>query len=264
MILFILPIHYNMDFLSKKHPHYLDNRIAFHEPSHTYTIDGENGYLSVTSWVKQHFKPFDADKIIDSMMSGHKWSSSKYFGMTREEIKRSWELNRNTAAAAGTELHSDIEKFYNGVLHENESFEYKQFSNFVKDNPFEPYRTEWTVFDKELKIAGSIDMTFVGKNGELMIYDWKRSKGIVRNSFFETYSTTDCINHIPDTNFWHYSLQLNMYKTILERNYDKKISKLCLVCIHPDQKDYKLYDVPELDYELSELIAIRKSQLEEA
>ena len=253
-----------MDFLSKKHPHHLDEHISFDEPSHTYTIDGEAGYLSVTSWVHRQFKPFDADKIIDSMMTGRKWSTSKYFGMTREEIKLMWETNRNAAAAAGTALHSDIEKFYNGVLHSNTSAEYQQFTNFVKENMFEPHRTEWTVFDKELKIAGSIDATFVQKNGDLMIYDWKRSKGIVRNSPYETYSTTDCISHLPDTNFWHYALQLNMYKTILEKNYGVKISKMCLVCLHPDQKNYNLFDVPELDYELGELIAIRKSQLEEA
>ena len=252
-----------MDFLSKKHPHLLDERISFDEPSHTYTIDGEDGYLSVTSWVHRHFNPFDSDKIIDAMMSGRNWSSSKYFGMTREAIKLTWETNRNEAATAGTAMHSDIEKFYNGVPHTNTSKEYQQFTNFVKENPFEPHRTEWTVFDKELKIAGSIDMTFVQKNGDLMIYDWKRSKGIVRNSPYETYSTSDCITHLPDTNFWHYALQLNMYKTILERNYGEKISKMCLVCLHPNQENYRLFDVPELDYELGELIAIRKAQLEE-
>ena len=79
---------------------------------------------------------------------------------------------------------------------------------------------------------------------------------------YETYSTTSCISHLPDTNFWHYALQLNMYKTILERNYGKKISKMCLVSLHPDQKNYKLFDVPELDYEIDELISVRKKQLE--
>ena len=253
-----------MDFLSKKHPHRLDERITFDEPTHTYTIDGESGYLSVTSWVHRHFNPFDADKTIDAMMSGRNWSDSKYFGMSREAIKLMWEKNRIAASTAGTELHSDIEKFYNCILHTNTSSEYQQFANFAKEHSFEPHRTEWTVFDKELRIAGSIDITFIQENGELMIYDWKRSKGIIRNSRFETYSTTECISHLPDTNFWHYALQLNMYKAILERNYGKKISKLCLVCLHPDQKSYKTFDVPELDYELSELIALRKSQLEEA
>ena len=33
-----------------------------------------------------------------------------------------------------------------------------------------------------------------------------------------------CINHLPDTNFWHYSLQLNTYKAILEDKYGVKIT----------------------------------------
>ena len=251
-----------MDYLSIKHPHPLDERIKFDEPTHTYTIDGDAGYMSVTTWVHSHFSKFDSDKIIDKMMTGRNWSSSKYFGKSKDEIKMMWEENRDLAAKSGTELHLDIEKFYNNETHSNISLEYQQFSNFVKDSSLTPYRTEWTIFDKELKIAGSIDITFILPDGTLMIYDWKRSKGIIRNSPYETYSTTECITHLPDTNFWHYALQLNMYKTILERNYDKKIGKLCLVCLHPDQKTYKIFDVPELDYEISELINVRKKQIE--
>lgn len=251
-----------MDHLASKHPHKLDSHIEFDDPTHKYTIDGDDGYISVTTWVHSHFKKFDADKIISKMMSGRNWETSKYFGKTREEIKLLWEENRDMAAKAGTELHADIEKFYNNVPHSNTSAEYHQFNNFVKDAFFEPYRTEWTVFDRELKIAGSIDIVFILPNGDLMIYDWKRSKGIIRNSPFETYSTTECISHLPDTNFWHYALQLNMYKTILERNYDKKITKMCLVCLHPDQKNYKLFDIPELDCEIGDLINVRKKQLE--
>lgn len=252
-----------MDYLENKHPHPLDCRIKFDEPTHKYTIDGDDSYISVTTWVHSHFKKFDADKIIDNMMSGRNWESSKYFGKTPNEIKLLWEMNRDMAAKAGTEMHTDIEKFYNSVFHTNTTTEYQQFLQFAKDTMLEPYRTEWTVFDEELKIAGSIDIVFVLPDGTMMIYDWKRSKGIVRNSQFEMYSTTECISHFPDTNFWHYSLQLNMYKTILERNYGKKINKMCLVCLHPDQKTYKLFDVPELDYEINELISVRKKQLEE-
>ena len=251
-----------MDYLATKHSHPLDCHIEFDEPTHTYTIDGDNGYTSVTTWVHSHFSKFDADKIIDKMMSGRNWSTSKYFGQTRDDIKLIWEVNRDAAAKAGTALHSDIEKFYNNVSHANISDEYYQFENFVKDTSLEPYRTEWMVFDKEMKIAGSIDMTFILPNGNLMIYDWKRSKGINRNTPYETYSNTDCISHLPDTNFWHYALQLNMYKTILERNYGKHIDKMMLVCLHPDQKNYKLFEVPELDHELGELIDIRKAQIE--
>jgi hypothetical protein len=94
-----------------------------------------------------------------------------------------------------------------------------------------------------------------------MIYDWKRSKGIVRNKQFEEYSHVDCISHIPDTNFWHYALQLNTYKRLLEKNYGKKVTALRLVCLHPNQKSYQLIDVPDLEEELDDLFKLRATNL---
>ena len=110
------------------------------------------------------------------------------------------------------------------------------------------------VYDEDIHIAGSIDMVYEDplEEGSLMIYDWKRTKEIKKTSSFGKYSTTECISHLPDTNFWHYALQLNMYKTILERKYDKKVTKLMLVCLHPDNKngDYLLFKVPILEEEI--------------
>ena len=232
-----------MDTLAKRNPHPRDDHIQFDESTHTYTIDGSSDYVSVTTWNHRHFKHFDADKVIDNMMASRNWPNSKYYGQTREEIKSGWEKNRNEAASAGTKMHFDIECYYNGLEVSNDSEEYNQFKKYLEKHTFNAYRTEWTVWDKELKIAGSIDMVYENDDGTLMIYDWKRSKGIIRNKRFEEYSITECINHLPDTNFWHYSLQLNTYKAILERNYNKKVTKMCLVCLYPGQGTYKLFEV---------------------
>lgn len=251
-----------MDFLAKANPHERDDHIEFDEPTHTYTIDGDSTFTSVTTWNHTHFKEFDADAIIANMMNSHRWPSNKYFGMTPDEIKAAWDKNRHEAATAGTKMHYDIECYYNDIDVENDSVEFKYFMEFVVDHPdLMPYRTEWTVYDKELKLAGSIDMVYENEDGTLRIYDWKRSKGIVRNKQFEEYSTKECISHIPDTNFWHYALQLNTYKAILEKNYDKKVTELKLVCLHPIQKTYQLIDVPELTEEMEELFKHRATDL---
>jgi len=39
---------------------------------------------------------------------------------------------------------------------------------------------------------------------------------------------------------------LNIYKQILEAKYDKIVTKLCLVRIHPDSNAYELIEVPFL------------------
>ena len=253
-----MSIHY----LAKKNPHPRDAHIEFDEPTHTYTIDGSSDYTSVTTWNHTHFKAFDADAIIAQMMGSKNWPNSKYHGKTADEIKAEWDKNRDEAAEAGTKMHYDIECYYNGMEVANDSTEYEYFKAFAADNAeLVPYRTEWTVWDSELKIAGSIDMVYENPDGTLAIYDWKRSKGIVRNKRFEEYATTACISHIPDTNFWHYALQLNTYKAILEKNYGKRVTTLRLVCLHPNQRTYEVIDVPELEEEIRALFDVRASQL---
>jgi len=54
---------------------------------------------------------------------------------------------------------------------------------------------------------------------------------------------------------------LNVYKTILEKKYDKKISGLYLVCLHPNQKTYDRIEVPFLDKEMNDLFEYRKTQI---
>jgi hypothetical protein len=73
--------------------------------------------------------------------------------------------------------------------------------------------------------------------GTLSMYDWKRSKEIVLHNPFNKWATTPGLEHVPDTNYWHYCLQLNTYKAILESKYDLKIYDMYLVCLHPENKN---------------------------
>lgn len=251
-----------MDTLSKINPHERDAHILFDEGPHIYTIDGDSDYMSVTTWNHKHFEQFDADKIIHRMMKSKNWPNSKYYRQSPDEIKAGWEKNRDEAASAGTKLHYDIECYYNGFPQPNDSMEYKYFLNFIEANKdLVPYRTEWMIWDKDLRFAGSIDMVFENQDGTLMIYDWKRSKGIKKTDRFLKFSTTECIEYLPDTNFWHYALQLNTYKALLEKCYGKKVTRMCLVCLYPENKDYQIFTVPHLNDELEELFKLRKSTL---
>jgi ATP-dependent exoDNAse (exonuclease V) beta subunit len=256
----------NLSLLKKQNTHPRDKRIAFDEGPHIYYIDGDSSYTSVTTWVGSHFPHFNADKIINKMMKSKKWSKSKYFGQTKEEIKQLWSNTGKEACDLGTKLHYNIECFYNKNKITDDSVGYKQFLNFQeKIGQFmNPYRTEWTIFDEKLKIAGSIDMIFKNDDGTFTIYDWKRSKEIKKSNWFES-ATTHCINHLPASNFWKYSLQLNIYRTILERNYGITISKMCLLSLHPNQKNYQIHVVPFLKNEITDLVNIRlKDSQEEA
>jgi hypothetical protein len=94
------------------------------------------------------------------------------------------------------------------------------------------------------------------------IYDWKRSKEIKKTSY-NKWGKIACISHIPDSNYWHYCLQLNTYKYILEKNYGIKIRDMYLVCLHPENKNnnYQHIKVVDLYNEVNELLNLRKNSL---
>lgn len=260
--------------LAQLNAHERDAQIKFDAGPHVYTIgnDTESKYMSVTKWNHSHFGKFDADAIIKKMMNGKNWNPQNvYYGKTAKEIKDMWNKNGADAAREGTKLHNDIECYYNGIMldkeKENTSLEYKHFIAFTKytaeNNPtnYKPYRTEWMIWNEDLKFAGSIDMVFEKEDGTLMIYDWKRCKEIKKAASFNQFAKTECIDHLPDTNFWHYSLQLNTYRAILEEKYDKKVSELCLVCLHPDNDSFQLFKVPFMDKEIKSLFDLRRESL---
>ena len=113
-----------------------------------------------------------------------------------------------------------------------------------------------------MRFAGSIDMTYENKDGSIEIYDWKRSKGISKNGYGK-HATTQCIKHLPDSNFYHYSLQLNTYKALLEKNYGKKIKGMYLVCLHPNNanRSYQKIEVADLQDEVKKLFDLRREML---
>ena len=252
--------------LALLNPHPRDAYISFDEGPHIYTVHGDTTFTSVTTWIHSHFSHFDADAIIDKMMPKIlKDPNYKYYGMTREQIKAQWEQNGKQASGSGTDMHNDIERFYNDIHVDNTSIEYAYFKEFYRDFPeLKPYRTEWTVYYEELKLSGSIDMIFENPDGTLQIYDWKRSKGIEHESYGDKCAKTECINHLPDSNFWHYSLQLNIYRAILEEKYGKTITGLYLICLHPDNqnKSYQRIQAHDLRTEVADLFALRRKQIE--
>lgn len=262
-----------------KHPR--DDRIQFEEESHTYTIDGvREGWTSCTGFLHHFFGEFDADAIISKMMKSSKWYESKYFGMTAEQIKKQWSDKGAEASTAGTRMHLDIERFYNAMpvpdgctysfedgiaglaVDEwvpNPGAEWNYFCDFQRDyvqkHGFIPFRTEWLVFDEDHKVAGSIDMIYKKPDGTLAIYDWKRTGELKTENKFQ--SGLGPVAHLPDTNYWHYTLQLNVYRYILQKHYGYVVSELALVVLHPDNSGWRVSKLNFMDDEVAGMMATR-------
>jgi len=87
--------------------------------------------------------------------------------------------------------------------------------------------------------TGSVDMLFkdpIVDNG-LIIMDWKRSKEIKMSSAYGK-GTNPLTAQLDDCNYNHYSLQLTIYKQILEQYYGYTITGCYIVVLHPNQSEY--------------------------
>ena len=243
--------------LARKTPHPRDQRIAFRASDHVYFIDGVSGkYTSVTTVISRQFPSFDADAVAKNMVTsnafinGHK-KYEQYMHMkaacsTDQElvdtIKRSWATLGGEEASKGTSLHRDIELFYNDVDVDvlNTSPEYGHFTAYAQDMAqlgLRPWRTELKVFGEAELISGSVDMVFVDREGRFRLRDWKRSKKISYFGFGK--KANGLLSHLHACNFQKYSLQLNLYKYLIDKYYGITIFDMAIVVFHPNQSTYQ-------------------------
>jgi len=251
------------NYLSDLNKHSRDENIKFKAAGHIYNVklpnslESDTTFTSVTTFVNSLFNKFDSDKIIGYMMSSKKWTDSKYYGMSIQEIKDMWSKNGQLAAQAGTDLHENIEEYYNGMSVENNSIEYKHFINFKNDFPnLKPYRTEWVIYHEEARFTGSVDMVFKNEEGVYEIYDWKRVEEISKISKNNEWAKSDILN-VPDSKYWHYAIQLNIYKAILVEKYNIVVGDLYLVALHPNNNNYIRIPVNDLQNEIREIFLQR-------
>jgi ATP-dependent exoDNAse (exonuclease V) beta subunit len=251
--------------LAFQNEHERDKDVHFDEPTHIYTVKGQTaGYISVTKFLHEFFPHFDPEATIRKMMRSPNWPNSKWFGMTAEQIKAAWDANGKEASGAGTAMHLAIEQFLNGAAHLIpdeilETAEWKYFQNFWNEHGHDlvPYRTEWEVWSEEYRLTGSIDMIFYRKSdNSYVVYDWKRSKQIKTTNEFGGRGFYP-LDHLPDCNYWHYTLQLNVYRWFLETYYGLKINDMYLIILHPDNKNYRRMQLNRLDDEVEEMMKAR-------
>jgi len=242
--------------------HINDKRIKFEDEGHKYWIDGDDTDItSSTTFIHQFFKHFNSDRIIQNIISSNKHKEDteyKYYKLTKEEIQKMWNDNSQEAMKEGTKLHKTIEDFFNAKEFENNSIEFNYFLHFFHDHQhLTIYRTEWLIFIDFLKITGAIDAVFINFDGTLSIADWKRSKNISAKSFDGREYGKYPLEHIPDSNLYHYSLQLNLYRVIIERFYNKQVKEMFLVVLHPNGSRYDKIYIEKMDKEINLMLLTR-------
>ena len=233
--------------MKDKLDYFRDPNFKFNEDSHTYTYL-ENGkpvqtFTSVTGFISLFKQKFDKDF----------WSKkkAKQLGVPQQQILNEWQENSEIAMDLGTQVHKWIEDFYNGsnpelpknsrVLERVEAFKNLHTQKLYNIKPVEQ---EFRLFSRKWGLAGTTDAIFE-LNGKYYIGDWKT------NGAFTT-DSDKCYQKLkyPFDNLWEnalnsYSIQLSLYRLILEEESGFVTSGAFLAWIGPNGKP-KLYNTVDL------------------
>lgn len=244
-----------------------DRYIDFEPEAHVYTYQGHRQLLPVSSLIAYFFEHFDPQAAAQ-----RQWER---YHIPIEESLAKWERVGKMASEVGTFMHEQTERYFkDGTFLTDFNFEFRgeveqvsietekrHFLNFVNDYHIQPYRQEWPVYDTELNIAGTIDMVCRNDDGSLTIYDWKRSGKVVNSlgqPIVEGFRGKTGFNGItlPDTPFYHYCMQQNLYRYMLERHYGVSVRAMNLVVLCADYARYYVAEVPKMDGVIEQIIAV--------
>ena len=175
------------------------------------------------------------------------------FALSTDDIKQQWHKNGAGAAAMGTFVHLCFEHYLNRNIISAHSPEVLMFFKYIDSlHGVFAYRTEWMIFAPDERLAGSIDFVAMSEDGKLIIYDWKRSKKLGTKYSNMWQNMFPPLESVPDCAGWHYRLQLNIYRYILQKYYCADVVSMFVVCVHPDNgSDAFVDEVPVLDAEIA-------------
>jgi len=246
-----------------------DAHIDFEPEEHIYIRDGKERLLPVSTLIAYFFEAFDALTAAERSASRNQTSV--------EETLDKWDKIGKMASEVGTFVHAQTENYFqhghfdtdypftfNGETeHISVAREKQQFMDFIRDYHIEPYRQEWPVYDEELNIAGTIDLICKEADATFTIYDWKRSGKVVNaqgQPIVEAFGYKMSFNGIrlPDTAFYHYCIQQNLYRYMLESHYGIKIKAMNLVVLCPEYPTYFVAEVPKMDEVIEQVVGVCK------
>jgi ATP-dependent exoDNAse (exonuclease V) beta subunit len=254
--------------------------------SHVYSVEGKEGYVSTTTFLHTLYTPFDAKAMAANKAKSKSQQTppprigdTTYVRMrnnkpmldhlitqygerpwTEQEISDAieciWERNGEMARTMGTQLHEYCEHLFLGHNPQNipalegEVKQANLFRQYCTENGYETFKAEWIVVDPIYNIAGTIDLVLYNKRTKTFhIIDWKRTKRISTYGF-KGARCLPPVEHLPDSNYYHYCLQLNMYKYMCERYYQIKIHDMHLVVLYPTQRIPEMFKVMDLQQEI--------------
>jgi len=242
------------------------SHITFFDKNHTYTIDGKPAKTSVSGAIKKYEVEFDSEKIAANV--------ARRSGKTVAEVLKEWAYKRDYSCYKGSEFHLFVENFLErrkvgidkNALHifmveqsikNNQEFinnYYNDMAHLIKNfmNFYDWWKqdhilikSEFVIGDEESGLCGTLDnLSYNKKTKKLVIFDYKTNKEIkIENPRGETMLSP--FKHLQSCELVKYSLQIWLYKLIIEKNTQFKVDTGYVVWVAGD-KDYELIPVLNL------------------
>ena len=221
------------------------NNVIFNEDDHTYLINGKK-CVSVTKAISSFKKPFDTDIIASKYAKKH--------GLNTQDVIDEWDYIRVESTTRGSELHKYAElKFLskNYIADKKASRLCEMFDVFYNDvkERLIPIKLEFVVGDEEFLVGGMLDKLFYNTTANaLQIWDYKTNKEISKSSKYKNRMVGE-LSYLEECEFNTYSLQLSIYKLIIERNTNLKLGNSYLVWINDANDKYQIIGTDYMEKE---------------
>jgi hypothetical protein len=248
--------------------------VKFFSKNHTYQIDEQPALCSVTGLLKKFEAPFPRDEAAQRI--------ARRDGVLIEDVLLEWDYKRDYSSHKGSEFHLFAESY---LQRRQETIDRKMIESFLKSKGkglehVEKYykevatlirnfldfynwwsqnriliKSEFVVGDKETKICGTIDnISYNIEKNELELFDYKTNKSIDKTNSFGNKMLAP-FDYLPQCSHVTYSLQLWIYKLIIERNSPFKIGDSYIVWVGGEKK-HKLIEVLNLKKEAEKILEI--------
>jgi ATP-dependent exoDNAse (exonuclease V) beta subunit len=230
------------------------NGISFNEEAHLYHYDGQL-CTSVTGVIGRYKEPFDTQKIATTYAVKR--------GLSVFDVIADWDEKKNAACDKGSHVHKYAELKFACKKYQVDSTEmseilhkcFKIVDNFYDDSKGRliPIRSELVIGDKVRRLCGMIDQLFYNvKAKEFQIWDYKTNKAITTKNDYKK-KMINGLWHLDECEFNTYSLQLGLYKKIIEENTNIKIGSSYICWVNEVNDTYKPMKVASMDNEINQI-----------
>lgn len=241
--------------------------VRFRDSDHTYScLPSGDKLKSVTTLLGEYKRPFDNPYWTKT--KGDEW------GLPAKVVDSYWNYLNYHGITRGSYLHNFMEMLVNRKEIEPEypqkvlrfpthrlarfnveinllKDQAKRFVDDTKDYLI-PIQSELVVGDTQLGLGGMVDQLFFNvKANEYQLWDWKTDKKIRMNS---DYYLTDALFYLEDCEFIKYSLQVSLYKYIIEKNTSLKLGTSYVVWFNAYNDSYRIIELKNLIDDLRSIL----------